>query len=79
VGEERGQAVVGLNADGFGAQEGFSLYDYLAEFEKRFIIKALKEQRGIKKRAADWLNIPETTLRLKLKQNNIDPKRLELN
>jgi len=79
VGEERGQGVVGLTTDGFGAQEGFSLYDYLAEFEKRFIIKALKEQQGIKKRAADWLNIPESTLRLKLKQYNIDPKRLELN
>lgn len=61
------------------AKEGFSLYEYLAEYEKRFIIKALKEQGGIKKRAADSLNIPESTLRLKLKQYNIDPKRLEIN
>jgi two-component system response regulator PilR (NtrC family) len=60
-------------------KEGFSLYEYLAEYEKRFIIKALKEQRGVKKRAADSLNIPESTLRLKLKQYNIDPKRLEIN
>ncbi len=50
------------------SKEGFSLYEYLGEYEKRFIIKALKEQRGIKKRAADSLNIPESTLRLKLKQ-----------
>jgi two-component system response regulator PilR (NtrC family) len=61
------------------SKEGFSLYEYLAEYEKRFIIKALKEQRGIKKRAADSLNIPESTLRLKLKQYNIDPKRLDVN
>ena len=60
-------------------KDAFSLYDYLAEFEKRFIIKALKEQGGVKKRAADSLNIPESTLRLKLKQYNIDPKRLEIN
>jgi len=61
------------------SKDGFSLYEYLAEYEKRFIIKALKEQRGIKKRAADSLNIPESTLRLKLKQYNIDPKRLDIN
>jgi len=61
------------------SKDGFSLYEYLAEYEKKFIIKALKEQRGIKKRAADSLNIPESTLRLKLKQYNIDPKRLDIN
>jgi two-component system response regulator PilR (NtrC family) len=61
------------------SKEGFSLYEYLAEYEKRFIVKALKEQRGIKKRAADSLNIPESTLRLKLKQYNIDPKRPDIN
>ncbi len=65
--------------EGMFSKEGFSLYEYLAEYEKRFIIKALKEQRGIKKRAADSLNIPESTLRLKLKQYNIDPKRLDIN
>jgi len=68
------------SADGIMfTKDGFSLYEYLAEYEKRFIIKALKEQRGIKKRAADSLNIPESTLRLKLKQYNIDPKRLDIN
>jgi len=61
----------------FYGQDGFSLYDYLAEYEKRFIIKALQEQNGIKKRAADSLQIPESTLRLKLKQYKIDPKRLD--
>ncbi len=50
----------------------FSLYDYLAEYEKRFIIKALRDQGGVKKHAAAFLNIPESTLRLKIKQYNID-------
>jgi len=50
----------------------FTLYDYLAEYEKRFIIKALREHGGIKKHAAALLNIPESTLRLKIKQYNID-------
>jgi len=56
----------------------FSLYDYLAEYEKRFIIKALREHSGIKKHAANHLNIPESTLRLKIKQYNIDIKRLNV-
>jgi transcriptional regulator with GAF, ATPase, and Fis domain len=60
---------VDFNAD-------FSLYDYLAEYERRFIIKALKEQSGVKKHAAKLLNIPESTLRLKIKQYNIDPGNL---
>ncbi len=50
----------------------FSLYDYLAEYEKRFIIRALRDQGGVKKHAAASLNIPESTLRLKIKQYNID-------
>lgn len=50
----------------------YSLYDYLAEHEKRFIIKALQETDGVKKHAAIRLNIPESTLRLKVKQYNID-------
>ncbi len=50
----------------------FSLYDYLAEYEKRFIIKALRDQNGVKKHAAAFLNIPESTLRLKIKQYDID-------
>jgi two-component system, NtrC family, response regulator PilR len=54
----------------------FSLYDYLAEYEKRFIIKALRDHSGVKKHAARQLNIPESTLRLKIKQYNIDIKGL---
>jgi len=57
----------------------FSLYDYLAEYEKKFIIKALREQRGVKKHAATTLNIPESTLRLKIKQYDIDIKKLSAN
>jgi len=57
----------------------FSLYDYLAEYEKRFIVKALREQGGVKKHAATILNIPESTLRLKIKQYNIDIKKINTN
>ncbi len=61
-----------LNTDiRFSAE--FSLYDYLAEYEKRFILKALREQNGVKKHAARLLNIPESTLRLKIRQYNINP------
>jgi len=54
----------------------FTLYDYLAEYEKSFIIRALRDQGGIKKHAAASLNIPESTLRLKIKQYNIDLDKL---
>ncbi len=57
--------------------EEYSLYDYLAEHERQFILKALKEKRGVKKHAAAILNIPESTLRLKIKQYDIDLKRLK--
>ena len=50
----------------------FGLYDYLADYEKTFIMKALRAKRGIKKHAAAFLNIPESTLRLKIKQYDID-------
>ncbi|MEW6411624.1 MAG: sigma 54-interacting transcriptional regulator [Candidatus Zixiibacteriota bacterium] len=56
----------------------YSLYDYLAYHEKRFIIKALREKRGVKKHAAELLNIPESTLRLKIKQYNIDLRNLDV-
>ena len=52
--------------------EQYSLYDYLAEHEKEFIIRALREKNGVKKHAAALLNIPESTLRLKIKQYGID-------
>ncbi len=50
----------------------FGLYDYLEQHERVFIQKALEEKKGVKKHAADLLNIPESTLRLKIKQYNID-------
>lgn len=50
----------------------YTLYDYLAEHEKHFILNALKQKHGIKKHAAAMLNIPESTLRLKMKQYDID-------
>jgi len=55
----------------------YSLYDFLGEHERRFIIKALSEKNGIKKHAAALLNIPESTLRLKIKQYGIDLKNLD--
>jgi DNA-binding NtrC family response regulator len=50
----------------------YSLYDYLDEHKKQFITRALRETGGVKKHAAALLNIPESTLRLKIKQYNID-------
>lgn len=48
--------------------ERFSLYDHVAQIEARFIARALAECGGIKKHAAQKLGIPESTLRLKMKQ-----------
>lgn len=67
---------VNLNDD-IAFDESYGLYDYLADHEKQFIIKALKEKRCVKKHAADLLNIPESTLRLKIKQYDIDLKKLK--
>lgn len=61
-----------VNFDG-----SYSLYDYLAAHERRFIVQALKERKGVKKHAAAFLNIPESTLRLKIKEYDIDLKRLD--
>lgn len=55
----------------------YSLYDFLATHERQFIVRALKEKGGIKKHAAAALNIPESTLRLKIKQYNIDLDHLD--
>jgi len=66
-----------ISPDEVEFNDEYSLYDYLAEHEKQFIIRALKDKRGVKKHAAAALNIPESTLRLKIKQYNIDPKRLD--
>lgn len=50
----------------------FKLYDHLALIEQRYIARALSEADGIKKHAASLLGIPESTLRLKMKQYDID-------
>jgi len=50
----------------------FSLYDFIAVHEKRFITEALEQSQGVKKHAAAKLNIPESTLRLKIKQYDIN-------
>ncbi len=51
----------------------FSLYAFIAEAEKKHIQRALLEAGGVKKRAADLLKIPESTLRLKLKEYGLQP------
>ncbi|MBI5868331.1 MAG: sigma 54-interacting transcriptional regulator [candidate division Zixibacteria bacterium] len=50
----------------------FRLYDQIAQIEQRYILRALAETAGIKKHAADKLGIPESTLRLKIRQYNLD-------
>jgi Nif-specific regulatory protein len=55
--------------------DNYSLYDFLALHEKRFILRALRDMKGVKKHAAAVLNIPESTLRLKIKQYGIDADR----
>lgn len=57
--------------------EQYTLYDHLAVQEKRFIVQALKERKAVKKHAAMLLNIPESTLRLKIKQYGIDLGNLD--
>lgn len=66
-----------LLSDDIQFGQEYSLYDYLAGHERRFIVKALKERKGVKKHAAAMLNIPESTLRLKIKEYNIDLNRLD--
>jgi len=63
--------------DSIEFNEAYSLYDYLAEQEKHHIIKALRERKMVKKHAALLLNIPESTLRLKIKQYGIDLRDLD--
>ncbi|MCK4301564.1 MAG: hypothetical protein KAW91_02260, partial [candidate division Zixibacteria bacterium] len=57
--------------------QSYGLYDYLADHEKVFIIRALREKSGVKKHAAALLSIPESTLRLKIKQYDIDLNHLD--
>jgi transcriptional regulator with GAF, ATPase, and Fis domain/tetratricopeptide (TPR) repeat protein len=64
-------------ADTLSFGDEYSLYDYLAAHERRFIIMALRERKGVKKHAAAALNIPESTLRLKIKQYDINVDHLD--
>lgn len=50
---------------------GFTLYDYISMFEKKYIRDALAKNRWVKKHAANSLGIPESTLRLKIKEYGI--------
>jgi two-component system NtrC family response regulator len=50
---------------------GFTLYDYISMFEKKYIREALSKNRWVKKHAANALGIPESTLRLKIKEYKI--------
>jgi len=52
-------------------QQGFTLYDYISMFEKKYISEALAKNRWVKKHAANMLGIPESTLRLKIKEYKI--------
>ena len=49
----------------------FQLYDHLEQIEQRYIARALAESNGVKKHAAALLGIPESTLRLKMKQHGV--------
>jgi transcriptional regulator with PAS, ATPase and Fis domain len=49
----------------------FSLYDYLSRLERDYIVRALRQHNWVKKHAANSLMIPESTLRLKIKQYSI--------
>lgn len=55
-----------------GMPDRFSLYDHIAQIERHYIVQALNEASGIKKHAAARLGIPESTLRLKMKQYSLD-------
>lgn len=56
-----------------GEKRDFSLYDLLALYEKKYIQEALVESSWVKKHAARALSIPESTLRLKMKQYGLKP------
>jgi len=50
---------------------GGSLYDQVAQYEKKLILKALKENNWVITKTARSLNIPEATLHFKMKKLNI--------
>lgn len=52
--------------------EGLDLQKKVEELEKTFLIKALEEARGVKKKAAELLNLSFRSFRYKLKKYKID-------
>jgi len=64
----------GLDKDDEPLDNGdkFSLYDHLAAIEKKHLLRALAESRWVKKHAAQRLGIPESTLRLKMRQYKLE-------
>lgn len=54
--------------------ERFSLYDYISRLERDYIMRALQQTNWVKKHAAETLSIPESTLRLKMKQYGISKR-----
>ena len=58
--------------NGIAFTEGFSLYDFLSNYEREYIIQALRDTHGVKKHAAARLFIPESTLRLKIREYGLD-------
>jgi len=54
-------------------EDGVSLKEAVADFERRLILKALKRTAGNQKRAAQLLQLNATTLNEKIKRLEIDP------
>jgi len=52
-----------------------SLFEIVADFERRKIIDALKAANFSQTEAAETLRIPLSTLNQRIKRLNIDPKR----
>ena len=54
-------------------ESGISFQEQVAEYEKRLIVKALKEANEVKTKAAEILNIPLNTLISKIKKYSLNP------
>lgn len=58
-------------------EDGINFNDYISQFEKNLLLKALKLSGGVKNRAAKLLNLNRTTLVEKLKRLNIGDEWVE--
>ncbi len=65
---DRANASAGTRTESNGS---FSLYEYLNRLERECVLKALRDSGWVKKHAAEKLSIPESTLRLKMKQYHL--------